>query len=100
MGTKEIVAAWDRASQTVAVEKAGTYLRVLLTGEMLDLGKPVTFDVMGQKLTVRVAPSLANLVATLRSRGDRRLMFEGAVTLRKENGRWHADQSTERNDAK
>ena len=100
LGTKEIVAAWDRASQTVAVEKAGTYLRVLLTGEMLDLGKPVTFDVMGQKLTVRVAPSLANLVATLRSRGDRRLMFEGAVTLRKENGRWHADQSTERNDAK
>ena len=100
LGAKEIVAACDRASQTVTVEKAGTYLRVLLSGDMLDLSKPVTLDVMGQKLSVRVEPSLGNLVATLRSRGDRRLMFEGAVTLRKKDGRWHAGPSTERDDAK
>ena len=75
-------------------------MRVLLSGDMLDLSKPVTLDVMGQGITVRVTPSLRDLVATLRARGDRRLMFEGAVALRKENGRWHADQSTERDDAK
>ena len=89
-GNATITATLDQAANAVHVETAGDRLRLLLSGRMLDLAKPVTVTIGGQSLTLKVTPRLDLMAQTLLDRGDPDYIFESAILLEKQNGVWTA----------
>ena len=89
-GNAVINATLDKAANAVHVETTGNYLRLLLSGRMLDLAKPVTVTVGGQSFALKVTPRLDLMAQTLLDRGDPDYIFESAITLEKKNGAWTA----------
>ena len=88
LGTDQIVASYDTAQNSIHVEKASTYLKLLLSGDMLDLSKPIHLTVGSQSWDVTVKPNLKNQVTTLLQRGDPAYMFEASIVLNQTNGSW------------
>lgn len=87
-GTDEVLVKLDPESNAVVVEKAGSYLRVLLTRRMLDLSKPVTFQVGACKHRRFLRPDLETMLRTVVERGDPRFIFEAECVLERREGKW------------
>lgn len=90
LGASTMLVKADRTANAIAVEKCGSYLRLLITTRMFDLAKPITVTVEGQTFKIQVKPSATLLVQTLLDRGDPNYMFEAAIVLKKQNGQWSA----------
>lgn len=93
LGTDEIIASVDTVHNTVVVEKAKTYLKILLSGNMLDLSKTVHIRVGGQQLDVQARPTLQQQARTLLDRGDPQYIFEAQVVLIEAQGQWTIAQA-------
>lgn len=78
-----IIARIDRQRNAITIEgDLPGALRILLSGDMLDLSRGVTLDWEGGgPLRVLPEPSLRNLLRTLIERGDPNYMFEAAITI-------------------
>jgi hypothetical protein len=81
LGVDTIIVAIE--NNTIKVEKAGVYLRILVDREMLDLEKPVNIQVDGREYSVVVRPSRRTQMETVRQRGDLRYIFDGSIILRR-----------------
>ena len=90
LGADELIARFDKDDNSITIEKAGKYLRVLVDRVMLDLSKPVTVraDKHAERVTLR--PSAKMMAQTLVDRGDPYLMFEAAIVVEKKAGGWVA----------
>ncbi len=88
LGVGEIAVALDRDANTIVVERAGAYLRILLTQRMLDLSRPVTIAVGGKKFTGTVRPSRTTMQRTLQERGDPEYIFEAECVLERKGATW------------
>jgi hypothetical protein len=85
----------ERERNTVVVEAARTYLRLWLSPQLLDLGRPVGLVVGKQSWQLTVAPSLRWLLHSLAQCGDPGLLAPACVTLRQPaggKGRWEVEQ--------
>ena len=89
VGEEIIIARFDKPSNTVTVEKCGSYLKVLLNNKMVDFSKPVVVKIGDKKFKVKVKPSLKNMIQTLADRGDKNYIFEGAVVITKKDNKWN-----------
>lgn len=88
LGVDEIVARVDRDANAVTVEKPAPYLRLLLSGRMLDLSRPVTIRVGSEAFEGRARPNLKTMLRTTLERGDPNFTFEAEVVLQQKKGRW------------
>ncbi|MBN1422602.1 MAG: hypothetical protein JXP34_27740 [Planctomycetes bacterium] len=88
LGTDEIIARYDRKANAITVEKAGSYLRILLSSAMLDLSKPIAVKVDGKTFRGSVRPSLKTMLRTVLERGDPRYIFQAACVLERRDGAW------------
>ena len=90
LGCGTIVVKADKAANAIVVEKAGNYLRLLITKRMFDLAKPIAVTVDGETFKIEVKPRFDIMIQTLLDRGDRDYIFEAAIVLKKQNGKWSA----------
>lgn len=70
----------------IKLVKFGKFLRLLVDSTMLNLGIPVKVTVDGYVHTIFVQTSRDIQVETLRQRGDPRYIFEGSITVVRDNG--------------
>jgi hypothetical protein len=89
-----VVARVDKATNTVVIDRPARWLRVLLSGRMLDLSKPVNVRIGDKQCRVKRTPNLRTLVQTLADRGDPNYMFEADIIVE----RAHASIVLERKD--
>lgn len=85
---REISVALIEGENSIRVERAGDYLKLLIRDDMLDAGQPVVVKVGDRSFSVRITGSIRNMAATLLDRGDPEFMFESAIALRKKDGEW------------
>lgn len=90
LGCSTIVVKADKANNAIAVEKAGNYLRLLITKRMFDLAKPIKVTIDGETFSLAAKPRLDIMAQTLLDRGDRDYLFEAAILLKKQDGKWSA----------
>ena len=76
-----IAARLNKPTNTVIIEHSAKSLRVLLSGEMLDLSKPVNVRIGDRERAVTLTPNLKTLVQTLADRGDPNYMFEADIMI-------------------
>ena len=76
-----IVARIDKPTNTVIIDQPTRWLRILLSGQMLDLSKPVNVKIRDKQCTVSRTPNLKTLVHTLADRGDPNYMFEADIVI-------------------
>jgi len=88
LGTDDIIARYDRKANAVIIEKAGSFLRILLSSAMLDLSKPVSIEIDGKTFRGKVRPSLKTMLRTVQERGDPRFIFDAEATLERRDGAW------------
>ena len=95
LGVNEVIAKIDRKENAVMIEKAGTYLRILLSQRSLDLSKPVTVTVESRSFKRRVRPNLATMVRTCLERGDPNYIFDSELVLEKKDDQWRLSGASE-----
>lgn len=76
-----IVARIDKPTNTVIIDQPARWLRILLSGQMLDLSKPVNVKILDKQCKVSRTPNLKTLVHTLADRGDPNYMFEADIVI-------------------
>jgi len=86
LGIETIIVELEPKTNMIKVEKFGKYLRVLVDGSMLDFNFPVRVLVHGQVHEIQIESSRDIQVETMRQRGDPKYIFEGSVTLGRQNG--------------
>ena len=93
-GTAVIEVRADPENGRIVAARAGTFLRLLLTGRMFDLSRELSIEVEGVQLAVRPRATLASMIRTLEERGDPRHVFEAACVIEKKDGVWRASTET------
>jgi hypothetical protein len=87
LGVDTIIAAFEKETNSIKVEKFGNFLRLLVDGQMLDLDQLVEIWVDGEVKKVLVRPSCDTQRKTVEQRGDARYIFSGSITfIRMEHG--------------
>jgi len=81
LGVDRIIVDLDRSHNTIRVEEAGSYLRLLIDAEMLNLEEPVRIMVDGGIHIVVVRPTGKVPKETAKQRGDPRYVFDASITL-------------------
>lgn len=79
----DVDASYDRANNSITLNRCGDYLRVLLHPQMLDLTRPVQILLGADRWLVSPRLSLRTMVQTLFDRGDINYVFPAAVEVRK-----------------
>ena len=89
-----IIARLDKPTNTVIIDQPARWLRILLTGQMLDLSKPVNVKIQDKQYKLTRTPNLRMLMHTLADRGDPNYMFEADIVIE----RSHANIVIKHND--
>ena len=76
-----IVARLDKPTNTIIIDQPARWLRILLSGKLLDLSKPVNVKIRDKQCKVSRTPNLKTLVHTLADRGDPNYMFEADIVI-------------------
>ena len=79
--TGTVAARIDKPSNTIIIEQPARWLRILLSGQMLDLSKPVNIQIHNKQSQLKRTPNLKTLVHTLVDRGDPNYMFEAELVI-------------------
>ena len=89
LGINEIVVSCLLDKNTIVIQKAATYLKILITSRMFDVSIPIHIEIDKQYLSISVVPTLHSLLNTLTERGDYHYMFESSIELQQQRGQWH-----------
>ena len=82
IGTTEIIASYDKDSNTICVESKVKYVRVLLCEEMVDIEKEITVIVCNTyKQSVKVFRHFATERRCLIERGDYNFVFNASIVI-------------------
>lgn len=77
-----------KKNNLIQINKMGAYVKVLLNQKMLDLSKPITIKYGEQEKLVTVQPSMKTVVSSLLGRGDVNYVFEAAIEVTFQNGKF------------
>jgi len=88
-GEDTIIVRLEEEKNVITIEKFGNYVRLLLDRCMVDLRSPVEVVVEGKVYRVSVKTTGDIQMETLRQRGDPRYIFEGTITVVRDNGDIH-----------
>lgn len=82
--TKKVNIQLKKDKNLIQVNEMGTYLKVLVNSEMLDLSKPIIIRVGEEQKTIKIKRDKKFMEQTLWERGDWNYIFEGAIEIEKE----------------
>ena len=88
LGIDEVIVSFDKAANSFNIEKSGSYLKLLLSSEMINFSKPLNVKIGNEKFTVNAKPDLRNILQSLVDRGDKNYIFEAAIVIHKTDKGW------------
>ena len=88
LSNEELIAKFSKKRNRFTVEKATESFRILLSSKMVDFSKKIKVTIDGQKLSIKVTPTVKHSMQSLLDRGDKSYLFEASIQLEKAEDLW------------